>query len=269
MSLAIIAGKGDLPQMIINKCLKDKRKFILVLIKGQLYDKDYSKYNPHIIHIGHIGEALRIFKENEITQIVLAGGISKPSMANIKVDSKGAILLSKITKAKLFGDNNVLTSVTKFFEKEGFEIIGVDQIIDNLLTKKGVLGKIKPSKENLQDIELGKNLIKAISEFDVGQSVVTQQKQILSIEDVGGTDALINRCGNLQLKIGSKPVLVKIKKSGQNTKVDLPSLGVETIHNLHKSNFAGVALEAKSSLIINKEEVLKLANQYDIFLIGI
>ena len=60
-----------------------------------------------------------------------------------------------------------------------------------------------------------------------------------------------------------------MKKIGQNIKADLPSLGVQTIHNLHQANFAGIAIEAGSSLIINQKEVIKLANEYGLFLVGI
>ncbi|MDA0901845.1 MAG: UDP-2,3-diacylglucosamine diphosphatase LpxI [Proteobacteria bacterium] len=269
MSLAIIAGKGDLPKMIIKKCQEQQRKFIVLLIKGEPSNEDFLQYDHHILHIGYVGKALQILKENQIQDIVLAGGITKPSMSNIKVDAKGAVLLSKITGAKLFGDDNVLKAVTNFFKKEGFNIIGADQIIDNLLTQKGVLGKVNPKKEFNEDIELGKNVIKAISKFDIGQSIVVQQNHVLGIEGVEGTDALINRCGALQLNNGRRAILVKMKKEGQSTKVDLPSLGEKTIENLHQNGFAGVALEAKSSLIINKEKVIELADKYGLFILGI
>ncbi len=80
---------------------------------------------------------------------------------------------------------------------------------------------------------------------------------------------MILRCGELKFQNGRKPILVKMKKSGQNTKVDLPSIGVKTIENLHQANFAGAAFSSGSTIIINQKEVVKLANQYGIFLIGI
>ena len=267
--LAIVAGRGDLPKMIIEKCQKNGNPFFLILLEGENSNSDFISYPHHVVHIGHTGKILKILRDNKATEIVFAGGINKPSMSNMKVDAKGTVLLSKILGAKLFGDDNVLSTVMNFFEKEGFKFLGADEIIDDLVAKAGVLGELKPEKDFWQDITIGKNAIKIISELDIGQSLVVQQKQIIGVEAIEGTDALIERSGNLQFKIGRKPVLIKMKKIGQNIKADLPSLGVQTIHNLHKANFAGIAVEAGSSLIINQKEVIRLANEYGLFLVGI
>ena len=269
MSLAIVAGRGDLPKIIIKKCQQDNRKFIILLIEGQVSNEDYLQYQHYTLPIGQIGKALRIFRENQVKDIVFAGGIDKPSMTNIKVDGKGAMLLAKITGVKLFGDDNVLTAVTNFFKKEGFNILGAHQIVDDLVIDKGVLGKVKADKKFLTDIELGKKIIHTISEFDVGQSVVVQQNTIIGIEAKEGTDNLISRSGKVQFPKGRKPILIKMKKLGQNTAVDLPSIGIKTIENLHQNNFAGLAIEAGASLILDKQQVIKLADQYKLFIIGL
>jgi DUF1009 family protein len=269
MTLAILAGRGDLPKMIIEKCKKTNRDFFLILLEGEKTNVDFFSYPHHIVHIGHTGKILKILRDNKASEIVFAGGINKPSMANMKVDGKGAILLSKILGAKLFGDDNVLSTVMNFFEKEGFKFIGVEEIIDDLVARAGIIGVIKPEKDFWQDIEIGKRAIKTISELDIGQAVAIQQKQIIGVEAIEGTDALIERCGKVQFPNGRKPVLVKMKKAGQNTKVDLPSLGVQTIENLHKAGFAGIAVEAGSALIINQKEVIRVANEYGVFLVGI
>lgn len=266
--LAIIAGRGDLPKMIIKKCQEINRPFVVLLIEGEASNGEFLQYHHHIVHIGYISRVLQILRAEKIAEIVMAGGISKPSMANIKVDGKGAILLSKIIGARLFGDDNVLSAVINFFEKEGYRIVGPEKIIDDLLVSKGILTACKPNADFLKDIELAKKALQIISELDVGQGVVVQQNQILGIEGVEGTDALIERCGALQMKIGRSAVLVKMKKINQNTKVDLPSLGVKTIENLYRAGFAGMAAQAGSSLIINQKEVVRLANQYGLFLIG-
>lgn len=269
MTLGIVAGKGDLPKLIIEKCQKQNRNFLLILLEGEESNKDYLSYPHHIIHIGYISKILQILRDNKVQELVFAGGITKPSMAGMKVDGKGAILLSKIVGAKLFGDDNVLKTVINFFEKENFKIIGAEEIVDNLIAKSGTIGSITVNKEFYEDIEIGQNALKIISDLDVGQAIVVQQKQIIGIEAIEGTDALIARCGALKFENGRKPILIKMKKIGQNTKVDLPSLGVSTIRNLNQAGFAGVIVEADSSLIINQKEVIKQADEYGLFLLGI
>ncbi len=267
--LAIIAGKGDLPKMIIKKCEEQGREFFVILIENEKSNVDFLKYPHTTIGFGEISKILGILKDNKISELVFAGGVTKPSMAAVKVDGKGAILLSRIVGNKFFGDNNLLSTIIHFFEKEGFKVVGADQIIDDLVAKKGVLGSVKPTSEMQKDIDIGREALNVMSELDIGQAIVVQQKQIVGVEAIEGTDNLIKRCHNLQFEQGSKMVLVKMKKQNQNTKIDLPALGVQTIENLGKSNFAGVAVQANYCLIINQKEVIKKADELGLFVIGI
>jgi hypothetical protein len=267
--LAIIAGKGDLPKMIIKKCQEQDRSFFIILIKDELSNVDFVQYDHIIINFGEISKIIDTLKSNKIKELVFAGGVTKPSMFGIKVDKKGAILVSKILGNKLFGDNNLLSTIINFFEKEGFNIVGAEQIIDDLLANKGLLGSTKPNNEMFGDIGIGENALKVMSELDIGQSIVVQQKQIVGVEAIEGTDNLIKRCKDLQFIKGSRMILVKIKKQNQITKIDLPALGVETIKNLSNCGFAGVAVQANYCLIINHKEVIKLANKLELFVIGI
>ena len=133
MTLAIIAGNGDLPKLIIKECEKQKRDFIVILVAGNSNHDDYKKYKNYIVEIGCISRVLTILRENKIKELVFAGGIKKPSFSKVKVDKKGAVLLSKIVANKLFGDDNILTTITNFFKKEGFKIIGADEIITDII----------------------------------------------------------------------------------------------------------------------------------------
>ncbi|MFT6106557.1 MAG: DUF1009 family protein [Rickettsiales bacterium] len=267
--IAIIAGRGDLPKMIIKKFQEEKREFFVILIKDESSNVDFLEFDHEIIGFGEISKILRILENNQIQELVFAGGVTKPSMSGIKVDKKGAVLISKILGNKLFGDNNLLSTIINFFEKEGFKVLGADQIIDDLVAKKGILGKIKPNDEALKDIEIGQEALKTMSDLDIGQAIIVQQKQIVGVEAIEGTDALITRCKDLKFEKGEKPVLVKIKKQNQSTKIDLPAFGVQTVENLAKSGFGGVAIQAGFCLIINQKEVIRLADEKGIFIVGV
>jgi len=269
MTLAIIAGNGDLPKLIIAECERRKSDFIVILIEGEPSNVHYKSYNHYIVSIGSLGKLLTIFKQNKVQQIVFVGGIQKPSFSNLKVDKKGAVLLSKLISNKIFGDNNILTTITNYFSKEGFKIVGANDIVQDIIAEKGVLTKTKPSKSDLADIKMGENAIKLMSELDIGQAVVVQNKQIIGVEAIEGTDELIKRCGKIRFEKVSKPILIKIKKQNQNTKIDLPTIGVKTINNLIAANFAGIAIKSGSTLIIDKEKIIDLANKNKLFIIAI
>ena len=165
MTICIIAGKGDLPKMAIKKLQSEGKKFQLVLIADQDYDDEIKNYSHQIFPFGYIGHFLKFTKKNKISKIVMVGSVKKPSLSALKFDKMGMLLASEILKQKLFGDDNLLSTIVNFFEKKGLKIIGIEEIIDNLLVEKGVLGNIKPNKGNFQDINsnnislfLGSNL---------------------------------------------------------------------------------------------------------------
>lgn len=267
--LAIFAGRGNLPMMVIEECNKKNIDFQLFLLKTESYDVDYSLYNPAILEYTAVENFLEILRTNSIKNIIFIGAVNKPNFSSLKVDKKGAILLSKILANKILGDDAVLRSVINFFEKEGFKVVKVNDILGDLLVDKNFCGIVKPSKDDFENIEIGRRVIKSISEFDIGQAVIIAQRQVIAIEAVEGTDQMISRCQTLSIDYKNKAILVKLKKSKQSKKADLPVIGVETIKNCYKSNIKGIAIQSGSSIVINKKEVIDVANKMGIFIIAL
>lgn len=264
--LAIIAGQGKLPEQIINYCKHYKIPFFIVSINGETQFKDFA--NSKSYDLGKISEVINDLTAEKVSHLTFAGRINKPDFKNIKVDNLGVKLLGKITKDKLFTDNSLLTTIIKFFEGYGFIVIGAEQLTNDAQVKEGIFTIKSPNYQDQDDIKLGINILKAISRFDIGQAVIVQNGITLGIEGVEGTENLIARCK--ELKLGEEGgVLIKIKKTTQDTRIDLPAIGPDTIKQMHQASFKGIALEVGNSIILNKEETIALANQLDIFIIGI
>lgn len=264
--LAIFAGRGILPKMLIEDCLKKGRKFIVFQLEGENYEIDYSPFNPMKLGYGEVEKFLAVIHENKIKNLIFIGGVTKPNFASLKVDKRGAVLVAKILANKILGDDAVLRSVIKFFEKEGLKILRIDELLDCVISVKSTLTQRAPTKENLADIALGVKAIKSFSNFDVGQSLVIAQKQIIAVEALEGTDEMIKRCAGLQVDYKKQAVLLKMKKKNQSSKADLPTIGVETIKNCAAAGISGIAIQASSTLVLHKEEVIKKADELGLFL---
>lgn len=267
--IAIFAGRGQLPKILIDECLKNNRRFILFLLAGETYEIDYSSFNPMIIGYGEVEKFLDQLHRHNISHLVFIGAVNKPNFSSLKVDKKGAILLSKIIANKILGDDAVLKTVVKFFEKEGLKILRIDELLDCVISIKSTITKILPTPQNLIDIEIGSKAIKHFSKFDVGQSLIVSQKQIVAIEALEGTDEMIKRCGNFKAEFLKNAVLIKMKKAQQTTKADLPSIGIDTIKNCHEFNIKGIAIEVNNTIVLDKNEVIKTANDLGLFIIAI
>lgn len=265
-TLAIFAGRGSLPEILIKDCEQKGREFVLFLLESEEYENDYSKYNPTKLPYGAVGKFLEILHQKEAKDLIFVGAVNKPSFSTLKVDKKGAVLVAKILANKILGDDAVLRAVVKFFEKEGLNILRVDEMLDCVVSKKGVLTKKHPEKDSLFDISLGVKAIKSFSQFDVGQSLVIAQKQIIAVEAIEGTDEMIKRCKNLEVEYKQSAVLVKMKKYKQSMKADMPTIGVKTIENCFAAGIAGIAIQANSTLVLDKEEVIQKADELGLFL---
>jgi len=266
--IAIFAGRGQVPKILIDDCLKKNRRFIVFLLHGEQYDIDYSQFNPTLVSYGEVEKFLKIIHDNNIQQLVFIGAVNKPNFSSLKVDKTGAKLLAQIIANKILGDDAVLSTVIKFFEKRGLKILRIDEILDCIISKPMTLTQHQPSIKNLEDIDIGIKAIRHFSKFDVGQSLIVCQKQIIAVEALEGTDAMIERCRNFQVDFTKNAVLIKLKKTYQTAKADLPTIGVKTIENCHQAHIAGIAIEVNNTLILDKEAVIAKANELGLFIIA-
>ena len=265
--IALLAGKGDLPFILLQGFQKQKRPFVVLAFKGQT-EEDLVKDFPHIwLRFGEAGKALQYVKEHKIQEVVMAGTISRPAMSEIRPDWEGVKWLAKIG-SKALGDDNLLTLIIGMIEGHGYKIVGPDTILDNLLAPEGILSAIEPDEQGWRDIGRGVEILSALSPVDVGQAVVIQEGLVLGVEAIEGTDALIKRAGSLS-RPGLGGVLIKTAKHQQEQRVDLPTIGLETVRKAIQAGLRGIAVEAERTLFLNREEALKLAQEKGFFIVGL
>jgi DUF1009 family protein len=263
--LGIIAAKGDLSSNLIAYA-KEKFELFIVAIKGETDPSIIENLESIWINIGEIGKAIDAMKAAKVDKIVFVGSLQKPDIFSLKVDMMGAKLLAKITKDKLFGDNSLLSSLTEFLENEGLKVVGVHEILKNLVVEAGNFTNITPNKNEDNDIELAMKLLKELGKFDVGQGAIIENGVVLGVEALEGTDNLIKRCAELKLSKAQAGILVKLSKPGQELRMDLPTIGITTIKNMHKAGFKGIVIEAKKTIFLDQEEVVKYTNKHGMFL---
>lgn len=266
--LGIIAGSGDLPSHVIQACLQQKRPVFVIAIEGETTSPLLEKVPHHWLPLGKVGHAIGLLREAKVTELIMVGKVNRPTLSHLKLDRKGLQLLSLIAKERAFSDNAIFSKIAHFFEQQKFKIVGIKEVADTLLAPLGVMGKYQPSPKDHQDIAWGIKVASLIGELDIGQAVVVQHHVVLGIEALEGTDALLERCGRLKQPQRSG-VLVKIKKPTQESRVDLPTIGVQTIEKVYQAGFSGIAVEAEQTIILHLPEVIAKADQLGIFLIGI
>lgn len=266
--LGIVAGGGILPRILIDHCIKTGRPYFVVAIEN---NADRALFNPQIPHkwirLGQAGSAFKFFAEEQVAEVILIGTIHRPSFADLVPDLRTTAFFAKIG-LKALGDDGILRAIVNEIEKENVRVVGIHEVLPQLLVKHGCLTKHKPDKQASADIERGIQVALELGKLDVGQSVIVQQGLVLGVEGIEGTDGLITRCAEYRRK-GDGGVLIKLRKPQQDMRVDLPTIGTSTVENLHKSGMRGIAVHAGNALIVNEEETINLANKYGMFIVGI
>ncbi|MBQ9090081.1 MAG: UDP-2,3-diacylglucosamine diphosphatase LpxI [Alphaproteobacteria bacterium] len=266
--LGIIAGGGTLPATLVEFCRQTNLPFFVLALKNHAQPQ-LLPTNCDIawIRIGSIGKAIKLLKQNNVTDIVMIGHVRRPSVMELLPDAKGLQLLARIGLNKK-GDDGLLRDVIREIETLGFHVKGIHEFLPNLLAPLGTLTKCEPSGTDKNDIERGFFVAQLLGLADVGQSVAVQNGLVLSVEGIEGTKALIERTKTLKRK-GNGGVLVKTIKPMQDIRVDMPTIGPETIQSVYDAKLKGIAIEAGKVLITNIEQVVKTADKLGIFVIGV
>jgi DUF1009 family protein len=263
--LGIIAGSGDLPLLIAKNYQSEK---YIICIEGEADQSLYKDYSSVTIPIGKIQKLLDYLTLNEITDLVIVGKVRNKDLTKLLPDLQGTILLSRILKNKFLGDDKILTTIAKYFEEKGLNLMSLEEIlalsdIHNESFTKDI------AEEYLNDINLGFEVAKNLGKMDIGQSVIVENLRIIGVEAAEGTDELIKRCADFRIKKLNSGILVKTMKPNQDTRMDIPSIGVNTINLLAEHQYLGLAIEAKKVIIINPEEVFSLAKKLNLFIFQI
>lgn len=265
--LGIIAGGGSLPRQLIEHCRQERRPYALVCLKDFVLPETVQGEECLQVGFGEAGKVISYFKKNGVRQIVMIGAVKRPSLLKLRPDWWSTKFLIKIG-FKAFGDDNLLSAVIKGVEAEGFQFVGIHDVMPDLLADEGIWGKIKPDEQAWGDIKHGIKIALGLGALDVGQSVVVQQGIVLGLEAVEGTDALIKRCKDLKRE-GLGGVLVKTKKPQQEKRADLPTIGVQTVLNVHDAGLRGIAIQAGNTLVADRKAVIDKADELGIFIVGV
>lgn len=267
-TLGIVAGSTDLPRIIAETCQKQGRPCFILALEDICEPKTVQDMPHAWSRIGALGHAMKTLKAHGAIELIMAGKVTRPKMANLRPDLKGTQLLAKLGSNFLKGDDELLRAVIAFLEKEGFTVVGAREVMPECLAQEGVLGAITPDKHLQADIEFGAKMARGIGKLDIGQSVIVQNHQVIGIEAIEGTAALIRRCAELKPE-AKGGVLVKCCKPHQDERADLPTIGVATIEQCVEAKLSAIAIEAGKTLMLEKDTLIEQANAAGIAIVGI
>lgn len=264
--LGLIAGGGAIPAIARDRCRAEGRPVYIAALNGFCEPATVQGVEHEWFDLPQVGRLLKALKAANVADVCLCGHVKKPNFGTLKPDLKGALLLPRIIRAAATGDDAILRVVVEAFEQDGFHVVGIEQVVRDLLVSEKQYGSLAPNPAQQADICIGIAAARELGRADRGQAVIVAAGSVLDREDDAGTDALLAR---VRVRADARGgVLVKSAKPQQDRRIDLPTIGLTTIENAAAAGLAGIAVESGAALIVDAEAMAAAADRNAMFLVG-
>ena len=271
--LTIIAGSGPLPLHVARTAARAGRPVQIIGIIGEA-DPEIAEF-PHVwLKWGEIGRFESVLAAHGTKDIVLIGAIRvRPDFSNIKVDFGAIRILPEVMKLLANGDSDLLSGVVGILARRGYRVVGAHEVATDLVAGEGPLGAKPVPRASRRDVDRALAAARAIGIIDAGQAAVAANGRVVALEAAEGTDGMLERvaalreAGRLRWS-GRAGVLAKCAKPQQDLRVDMPTIGPRTVAAAARAGLAGIAVEAGRVMIVDRAEVVRLADAEGLFVSG-
>lgn len=270
--LAIVAGGGALPRIVYDQARAAGHDPVVVAIADGMADP-WEGAEVLRLPWSRTGDVFGALRRASVTAVIFCGTISvRPDYRSLLPSLRTLAILPEIFRIVRGGDDSLLRAVGRAFERRGFLVLAVQDVVPRLLTPPGPLGTRGPSERESAAVERAAQAARRLGELDVGQAAVASADRVIALEGIEGTREMLARVADLRARgrIGrsEKTVLFKACKPQQDPRFDLPSVGVETVAQCAEAGVSGIALTARRSLLVGLDDILAEAHRADLFLVG-
>jgi len=260
VKLCLVAGSGSLPTAFVKKAKELGNEVFVVGVKG-ITSIEANVYLP----LGKVGTLVKLLERHNINKIVLLGKFEHKLLFShlLTLDS---LALKILKRAKDRRAQSLIRALIDELEEMGFEFIDPKPYLEELLAGKGPLNSLEPSSQAMEDGLFGFPIAKEIAQLDVGQTIVVKEGTVVSVEAMEGTQETIYRAGKLA---GRGCRVIKVARKNQDFRIDVPTVGLDTLEALRQIKADALFLEAGKVYIVDKDKFLKLADKYKISVVGL
>jgi DUF1009 family protein len=272
--IGVVAGGGVMPFAVADSLTARGGKPVLFALRGACDPVRVERFPHHWISIGQYGRAVSLFRAENCRDLLFIGSLVRPGFSEIRLDWGTLRILGRVLAAFRGGDDHLLSGIGGILERDGFRMVGIRDVAPDLLMPEGNLTRAVPDESSAADIARGREVLRALSPYDIGQAAVVIDGHVVGVEDIEGTDGLLARVARLRSEgriraKASRGVLVKAPKSGQDLRFDLPTMGPRTVEGAAAAKLAGIAIVAGNTLVVDPQAMIEAADTAEIFVTGL
>jgi DUF1009 family protein len=272
--VGLIAAGGVMPFAVADSLRARGIQPVLFALKGACDPVAVERFRHHWISVGQVGRAMKLFRAENCRDLVFIGTLVRPALSEIRLDWGTLRVLGRVWAAFRGGDDHLLSGIGRILEQDGFRMVGIKDVAPELLVPEGGLTRTVPDEKAAADIARGREVLRALSPFDIGQAAVVIDGHVVGVEDIEGTDGLLARVARLRKEgriraSAGRGVLVKAPKSGQDLRFDLPTVGPRTVDGAAAAGLAGIAVVAGNTIIVDPQQMIEQADAASLFVTGL
>lgn len=264
-TLGLIAGKGVYPRLLAESAKKQGVKRLVVLAFRGETARATLQYADEVcrLRLGNLAELLSACRRYELRHVVMAGQLTPTSLFRIRLDSAMRELLGRLPQKNA---HSIFGAIVDELEGLGIKVLPASEFMEAHMPAAGVLTRRKPTAAELADIALGREVARATSELEIGQTVVIKSGTVLAVEAFEGTDKAIRRAGRLG---GAGCVVVKVAKPGHDMRFDIPVIGERTLRSMRRARASALAVDAGRAILLEKEKLITRADKQGVAIIAL
>lgn len=272
--VGLIAAGGVMPFAVADSLMARGIKPVLFALNGACDPVRVERFRHHWISVGQFGRAMKLFRSENCRDLVFIGTLVRPALSEIRLDWGTLRVLARLWAAFRGGDDHLLSGIGRILEQDGFRMVGIKDVAPDLLMPAGCVTRAAPDENAAADIARGREVLRALSPFDIGQAAIVIDGHVVAVEDIEGTDGLLARVarlrgeGRIRAK-AARGVLVKAPKSGQDLRFDLPTIGPRTVEGAVKAGLAGIAVVAGNTIVVDPQAMIEAADAAGLFVSGL
>jgi len=272
--IGLIAAGGVMPFAVADSLTARGINPVFFALRGACDPVRVERFRHHWISIGQLGKAARLFRAENCRDLVFIGTLVRPALSEVRLDWGTLRVIGRVWAAFRGGDDHLLSGIGRILEQDGFRMVGIKDVAPDLLMPEGCLTLKAPDEKAAADISRGRELLRALSPFDIGQATVVIDGHVVGVEDIEGTDGLLARVARLRAEgriraRTARGVLVKAPKSGQDLRFDLPTMGPRTVEGAAAAKLAGIAIVAGNTIVVEPQAVIEAADAAGLFVTGL
>src|ERR1700675_3711654 len=272
--IGLIAAGGVMAFAVADSLVARGLNPVVFALKGACDPVRVARFRHHWIAVGQVGRAMKLFRAENCRDLVFIGTLVRPALSEVRLDWGTLRVLGRVWAAFRGGDDHLLSGIGRILEQDGFRMVGIKDVAPDLLMPEGCITLKAPDQAAAADIARGREVLGALSPFDIGQATIVIDGHVVAVEDIEGTDGLLARVARLRSegRIRARPargVLVKAPKRGQDLRFDLPTIGPRTIDAAVKAELAGVAIVAGNTIVVEPQSMIEAADAAGLFVTGL